>query len=596
MLFWKRDELSIALSWILVSLLGAVEGVYGRTQYLGDWISYLNVSQAVSSHDWKGIFDPMWTAGYPALVALARSLAPRTAEGEWYAITVLNWIIFLAEYASVRYLIRQAAAHYGHSATREVCRPIVTWTVCSVFLSYGLCFDNVSRVAPDLLVSVLLILGAAQVLRVLRLHSAPAAATLGLILGLGCWVKGVFLCNAVILLLILLLVRFAGKIPLRTFAICASVYLVLFIPFVAGISWSYGQFTLGSSGELNYALHVNHLPHWTNWQGGPREFGRPLHSSVQLLNDLPVFGFREPFASTYPPYNNLAYWYRGFHHFFSIGNQLSAALKGCYRLVEIVKTNQILWAFLAVMLGLTWKRDWRMAALQSLRTLWPILVLPVLALLPYLLVHLEGRYLGGILLLLTLLPLAFALDPKFTARRSFLVFVLAAYIAGAFAELDRYDGWTIQAALTGQDFHRDPQWRLAETLSSHGLRPGDTVALIGRAGFNIRCSWAYIAHVRVVAEFGSLPWSIEPWDRTPFDHSQAEEADKDWGVVFWQLPQQQRERVINAFRGTGARAVISLAQPGAGSSGWIFLPGTGAWIYSFDPQLTASLAAMQHAA
>ena len=44
MAFWNRDGLNIALSWVLVSLLGAVEGVYGRAQYLGDWIPYLNVS------------------------------------------------------------------------------------------------------------------------------------------------------------------------------------------------------------------------------------------------------------------------------------------------------------------------------------------------------------------------------------------------------------------------------------------------------------------------------------------------------------------------------------------------------------------------
>jgi hypothetical protein len=373
------------------------------------------------------------------------------------------------------------------------------------------------------------------------------------------------------------------------------VYLALFIPYVCGISWSYGQFTLGASGELNYAFHVNHLPHWTNWQGGPPQFGEPIHSSTKLLNDLPVFVFREPFKSTYPPYNNLSYWYRGFRHYFSIGNQASAAYEGCYRLLNTVIAHPILWAYLVVILALTMKRHWRMGALQSLRTLWPILVLPALALSPYLMVHVEDRYLGGILLLLTLFPVALALDPKFTAKRGLIVFVFAAYMAGAFAELERYDGWTIRAALSRQNFHRDTQWRLATALSSYGLKPGDTVALIGREGVNIRCSWAYVSRVRVVAEFGSLPWSIEPWDRTPFDHSQPEDADKDWGIVFWELPQKQRERVIDAFHGTGARALISLTQSGPDSSGWTPIADTGAWIYSFDPQLTVSLHAIQPA-
>jgi hypothetical protein len=573
-----------------------VEGVYGRTQYLGDWISYLNVSRAVSGHDWKGILDPMWNPGYPALVALARTLAPRTAEGEWYAIAVLNWIVFLATYAAVRYLVRQAAAFHDLTTASEVCRPVITWTVCSVFLSYEICFDKVSRVAPDLLVSMLFILGAAQLLRVIRLRSAMPAAILGLILGLGCWVKGVFFCDAAIFLLILLLARFVGTVPWRTLAIGASIFLALFVPYVCGISWSYGQFTLGSSGELNYAFHVNHLPHWANWQGGPAQFGQPVHPTLRLLSDLPVFAFPGPFSSTYPPYNNLAYWYRGFRHFFSVGNQMAAAAKGCYFLAKIVKAHPILWAFLAVLLCMTWKRDWREAALRGSRTFWPILILPVLAAIPYLMVHVEERNLAGILLLLTLLPLALSLDSRFVARRSFLVLVFAAYAIGAFAELERYDLWTIQAALHRQDFHRDPQWRLAAAMTVYGLRPGDTVALIGRRDANFRCSWAYVARIRLIAEFGSLPWHIEPWDRTQLDGPEPEEADKDWGIVFWQLAPQQRERVMRAFRETGVRAVVSLAQPGADSSGWIPVADTGAWIYSFDPQLTASLGAMQKTA
>ena len=43
----RRQRLHLVFSWITVGLLGGVEAVFGRTQYLGDWISYLNVSQAV---------------------------------------------------------------------------------------------------------------------------------------------------------------------------------------------------------------------------------------------------------------------------------------------------------------------------------------------------------------------------------------------------------------------------------------------------------------------------------------------------------------------------------------------------------------------
>lgn len=595
MAFCKRDWLHRIFSWFVVSVFGAVEGLYGRTQYLGDWISYLNVSRAVSSHDWKGIFDPMWNPGYPALIAAARALAPRTAEGEWYAIAALNWIIFLATYASVGYLIRSVVESQGQPVAQEFRQPVITWTTCILFLGFELGFDRVSRVAPDLLVSLLFILGCAQILRVIGRPTARSAAILGLILGLGCWVKSVFVAYAAIFLLVLLLARFRGKIPWRTLAISASVFLALFIPYVSGMSWSYGQLTLGTSGELNYAFYVNRLPHWTNWRGDSSQLGSPLHPAAQLLSDLPVFSFREPFASTYPPYNNLSYWYRGFHHNFSIRNQSAAVGRTSYFLARIVKHHPILCAFLIVLLGIGLKHDWRVSALRRAKSLWPLLLLSVFATATYLLVHVEDRYLGGIFLVLSLLPLTLLLDSLLAARRSFLALVVAMYVVGAFLELKHNDGATLQAALHCQDFHHDPQWKLAAALEADGLRPGDAVALIGSGEPNFRCGWAYLARIRLVAEFGSLPWRIEPWDRTPFDHSAVEQADKNWGIAFWQLAPEQRERVIRAFQATGARAIVSLVQPGSASSGWTPVADTSTWIYSFDPKLTTFLQTAHHA-
>src|SRR5260370_779166 len=132
-----RVGVSRAVSWLIVGTLGAFEGIYGRTQYLGDWISYLNVSRAVSGLNWKGIFDPMWSPGYPVLVALARAIFPQTAEGEWNAINLLNWLIFLMAYGCWLYLIRQALEFYEPSLTgfRCVVRCVFCY-VCAVCYRY----------------------------------------------------------------------------------------------------------------------------------------------------------------------------------------------------------------------------------------------------------------------------------------------------------------------------------------------------------------------------------------------------------------------------------------------------------------------------
>jgi hypothetical protein len=218
--------------------------------------------------------------------------------------------------------------------------------------------------------------------------------------------------------------------------------------------------------------------------------------------------------------------------------------------------------------------------LRCTRRFWPLVLLPALAAAPYMLVHVEPRYLGGILLVLSLAPLTLVLDPMLQRKQAFLAFVLAAYLAGAVAELKTYDGWTIQAALHHQDFHQDPQWKLANALLTNGLRPGDTVAVIGHEHVTFRCSWAYVAGIRIVAEFGSLPWSIEPTYRTAFDHPGAEPADEDAGDVFWQLPRKQRERVLQAFQSVGVQAILSLAQPtDPADTRWARVGDTGAWIF-----------------
>ena len=286
---------TLMLSWLVVTGLGCVEGLYGRTQYLGDWISYLNVSRAIAALDWPAIFDPMWNPGYPALVALARVFAPSTPEGEWYAITFLNVAIFLGAYAAWRLLVRSAVAFCQPASVDLTNHPLAIWTTTWLFLGCFLGFQNVSASTPDLLVTAGFILATALTLRVIQRRTLLDAAALGLVLGLGTWLKGANNVLAAIILFVLLIDCFATRRGWQCLGVSAAVSGVLFACYVAAISRSYGALTLGASGPLNYAFHVNHLPHWTNWQGGPYPLGTPIHPTRQLFPDLPAFEFATPF-------------------------------------------------------------------------------------------------------------------------------------------------------------------------------------------------------------------------------------------------------------------------------------------------------------
>jgi hypothetical protein len=572
-----RRAISLVL-WLFVGTIGALEGMYNRTQYMGDWISYLNVSRAVSAGDWRRIFDPMWNPGYPALVALARAMFPRTPEGEWNAITLLNTVIFLMAYASWRYLIGNALELYDPSLSRYKRNPFVQWIGCCAFLSCALGLDSVSNVSPDLLVTTLFLFATGQTLSLARQPGRARAIVLGLALGVSTWVKSVCLPFALSFLLVSACLQRPRS--WRVWSLSAFAFLALLAPYGAAVSWSYGHFTLGVSGPLNYAFHVNHMPHWTNWQGTGSAFRPPIHSTTQLIKDLPAFEFGKPFQTTYPPYNNLAYWYEGAAASFNTRLQFLAVARSIYFVLTIIKNSPYLLALISAILLVTARREWRAAFWRTARV-FPLLFLPALiGVFIYLTVHVESRYLSPFCLVFSLLPLLGLLNSSLPSRRVLVLSLLAIYTVGSAAQLKAAIWPAFQTINSGADYHRDPQWQLAAALPSYGLRSGDSVAVIGNLVY--RCHWAYVSNLRIIAEFGSSPWTLAPWDRTRLEHI-SEPADENYPVVFWKtLTAQQRRQVTDAFRSTGARAIIAYSGPsGVEAQGWQQVRGTNFWIYSF---------------
>jgi len=283
-------------------------------------------------------------------------------------------------------------------------------------------------------------------------------------------------------------------------------------------------------------------------------------------------------------FRSLAYWYQGFHHFYSLKLQLAAWGRTLYFLAAIVKANPFLYLMVLAWVIVLVKREWRISMSDKVRRLWPLFLPCFLGLATYLMVHVEDRYLSPFALILGLVPLLPLLDPTLKGRRKLAGLLSLIYVVGAGGELKAIDGHTFVAAVHRRDFHRDSQWRIAEALPSFGIRSGDPVAVIHGSDLSYRCHWAYVAHVRIVAEFGALPWTLAPWDRTRFDRIGAEPADENYGVIFWEkLTPQEREEVIDSFRKTGARAIIALSMPdSAPEAGWRSIPGTKAMIYRFD--------------
>ena len=563
----------IAVS-VLVLILGALEGWYRRTDFSTDAISYLDISRAIPLKDWKMIFNPLWSVGYPLLLAAARPFFPGNEAGEWLSIHVVNFFVFVCAWFAFLFLLRTLGTANTTATPKESLHTRRFLFLCgaSVFVSIQLCIDSVSRVGPDLMVTAFFFVSTALMLRLVAQPSYKRALVLGVTLGLGYWTKGIFLALASVLLVVAAAALIAKKRKFVPLLLAGCVFGVVITPCVAGLSWSYGEFTFGESGPLNYAFHVNLLPRWTNWHGEPGGYGKPIHPTQQLLQNPDIYFFAEPYHNTYPPFGNIAYWYRGYRHFWSARYQAIGIARDLDYLAQALIPQPIFYAVLLASALILFSTQARQQWLRTVGAYWPFFVPAVVGVLLYVQVHLEDRYLGSFLAILCLLPFVVTarLLPKVPAKMQMLV--LAVLIVGAALNFLIVDRDVIAHIRNHYTYEQNPQWKLGLAMERAGMRPGDEIAVVG--GPNASCTWAYIAHLRIVAELGG----------EPFDQRHPVPAGTEGPIAaFWHSPPQLQQQIVSVFRQTGARAAIASEKPEEISppAGWQQLPGTNTWIYRF---------------
>ena len=568
---------------LLVVTLGAIEGWYKRTFYTTDAISYLSVSRAISNHEWKSAFNGLWSSGYPFLIAIVRPLFPSTAQGEWLAIHVLNLLILIFTYIAFLYLLKGFSPDLEEHANGDLGAQETFLLLAGycIFVCAELCMNGASRVSPDPLVDGLFFAALGTLIRLIRQPAVFLATLLGVILGIGYLVKAIFLPLSVIILLVtaLALGRTTGKIKLS--AIALAVFLVFSIPYIVGLSWSVGRFTTGETGSLNYAFHVNLLPRWTNWEGGPQGYGMPIHPTRLLMKNPDLFEFAGPFHDTYPPFGHIAYWYEGYRHFWSPKYQVIAIVRNLYYLVLILVKQPITYAIVSVVVVLLLAFPFRKAWVARTYAYWPFFVPPLMAIGLYVWVHLEDRYLVGYLATLGVLPFVSLCASQSRLSSRLRLGVIATLALATVASLATKDGTAFRRAIHHQPYTIDPQWKLAASLQQVGLKPGDDVAAIG--GPNAECTWAYADGLHIIAELGGGPY--DPHPRGGHEHwwSNRNDAPPDASTQkFWDSPPELQAKILDLFRKTGAVAVIVGSKPSAvRAPGWRQVSGTESWIYQF---------------
>ncbi len=564
---------------LLLLILGILEGWFTRTDFATDAISYLDISRAIPAGDWKLVFNPLWSAGYPFLISIIRPAFPKTPGGEWLGIHVLNLLIFIATWLAFNFLLesplpRDSAEPAHDIQAIQARRRFLRFAALFIFIAVQLCIDSVSRVGPDLLVTMLFFLAIGIMLRLLDNPALGRSIALGCVLGIGYWVKGIFLALSLVVLAVTAIALLWKKRNLMPAVMALAAFVLIALPNVIGLSWSFGQFTLGQSGTLNYAFHVNLLPHWTNWQGGPTAaYGMPIHPTHEFMKHPSLFVFGEPYHNTYPPFGNISYWYQGYRQFFSLKHQTVGILRNLYYLAQILFEQPIFYA-VALATALLWiavedKRAW---LIRICRT-WPLFVPALLGIALYVQVHVEGRYLGSFLAILCLLPFATLCSLDKLPPRKIQVRALAILALGAALNLAIVDRPLFQHIRHNYTYKDDPEWKLGMDLRQMGLKPGDAVAAVG--GPNAGSTWAYIDGLRIVAELGGQPFN-------PLDPSPGEAENNQAASIFWRDSAAQQEKILSLFRDAGAVAVTAPGKPkGVNAPGWQRAKDTDVWVYRF---------------
>ena len=551
-----------ALTTLVVLLLGIFEGWFGKTDsgdvYGSDAVQYLDCARAITRHDWHSALNPLWSQGYPTLLALTHALFPLTPQGDWLTTRLLNLVIFAFCWLTFCFFLAELNQLRHLSQTTLL-------AATAVFLTAQVCLDQVSRVGPDQLVAAMFFLACGLILRLRRQPTYALAAVLGLTLGLGFLVKAAFLVLGCVILAATFL-----AIQKRTRLLPAvAFFAAIVLTYGAALSHAVGHPTLGEAGSLNYAWHVDRLAKWVHWQGGtdpaekawpkpsiarfaqwqsdPPDFGAPTHPSLQLGANPTVLIFNAPVQATYTPYYDPAWFYQGYHHLFRWRYQLIALGKNLVDLLQVVLTQPITYALTLILL-------FSLAAFaQTIRPLWPIAASAAIGIALYLPVHLEGRYLSAFLAVL-----AVTLLVGLQATTRFRTILLSLFFVAAAAGIVRSQAPIWSRALHHWSPHNNIEWRTAEAVQAAGIPRGTQVGMISWTP-NVHADWAFMSGVRITAEIATGP----------------DEA------AFWAATPARQATIFAEFQQSGAIAVLTQDPPRNQNSQWQQLPGAPIWIHRF---------------
>jgi len=522
----ERSRYRIGVLFLFIALaFGAVQVYSCRYQLTPDGMDYLDIAHEIAARNWSAVANGYWGTLYSVLLAPI-FLLPISAASELPVVHSFGLLMLVVSFLCFRFFLQscldalsESAAFSPDASQTPIPAPALSILGYVLFLWSALIIVPVKEIGPDVLVSAAIYLAAGMLLRLQRKSSVSKYLVFGAVLGIGYWAKAVMFPVGFIFLCVLMLKIRRWK-PVVLSAVAFSIVAA---PLVAALSFPRNRFTFGDSGVLNYATFVSPGGRNINWQGDPPGSGIPKHATRKITTRPAVYEFNGPIGGTYPPSYDPSYWNEGHQSTFNLRAQMAIVAAHLPQVIELLLVAQP--SLIAVLLFFFFWGPYSYP--DALRRWWHLLALCGAIIGLYMLVHLEGRFIGACVVLIWFSLFCATRIPADKKSRGI---ASAAVFGTVAAMLLSFSSDAAKACLRGCTDSARTHIEVAQGLK---LPIGTPVAVIGAGNFSY---WAHLSRVRIVAEI-----------------MQMDEGD------FWSLAAPEQQRFFAAFRSTGAQWLI--AQP-----------------------------------
>jgi hypothetical protein len=466
----RVDRLAVGCA-VLACALASFVAWGNRYQLNPDGISYIELARAAAVSGPHAAINGYWSPGYPFL--LLPIIAAFHGAAAWVipAVHVVNLVLCalaVTLFAAVlRGLASRAPAPLArHAITIAVAVGTVT---AAEAIGFGL-------ITPDVAVMLIVVAAVACVFALERSRSRTIPfVALGVVLGIGYWIKGILLPLDLLLLLLLLVFPPSVDQARPRLIVAGIVFAIVAAPLFIAVSHHLGRVSAGDVGRLNYAWEVDGITPFSGWQGDSvTRFGAPVHGPRTLWPTPRVIEFATPIPGTYPLWYDPSYWYAGVTPAFDLAGQWSAIRQGALDLGAVLLQQ---WATIVAAM-LVWGATRRRPG-GVVRSRMPLVLglWSAGATILYGAVHIESRYLAGFILVAIAGGWASLVRrderPRWNLRRA--VPAALAVLAISFAiNVEENRG-------APSPSYRPPYVAEGDSLHALGARAGSPVAAVGDA-------------------------------------------------------------------------------------------------------------------